>query len=143
MDHYVIAWSDSLSVGDPAIDAQHRKLIDLIARVPDHETENDALLLQEALSYAAQHFVDEEQVMARAEYPELASHCALHKTLGHTLRAYKRDYDKGNRDLYGLKHFLFRWVRDHIMDEDREFGRYLRASRARAVSEERRGSAAI
>jgi hemerythrin len=125
MDSYVIAWSDSLLVGDPTVDGEHKRLIEMIAGVPDHESSGDAALLPEVLHYAATHFQHEEAFMEQVGYPELAAHCAEHKLLTRTLLAYKRDYEEGRTDLYGLKHFIFRWVRDHIMDNDRKIGLFL------------------
>ena len=136
MDHYVIAWSDALLVGDPTIDAQHRRLVELIAGVPDYETADDAALLPEVLDHAAWHFSDEESFMSRIGYPALAAHRDEHKLLTRTLLAYKREYDEGKTDLYNLKHFLFRWIRDHIMDVDRKIGQYLAAQRRGGAGKE-------
>ena len=129
MDHAPIVWSDALLVGEPGIDGQHRRLIELFARIPEQAAAADASLLPEALAYAAHHFAQEEAYMARVGYPGLASHRVEHKVLTRTLLAYKRDYDDGRTDLYNLKHLLFRWVRDHIMEVDQRVGHYLKTQR--------------
>jgi hemerythrin len=129
MDHFPVVWSDALLIGEAGIDAQHRRLVELIARVPDNETPADAALLPEVLAYATHHFGEEEAFMARVAYPGLAAHRVEHQVLTRTLLAYKREYDDGEMDLYNLKHFLFRWVRDHIMEVDQRVGHYLKAQR--------------
>jgi hemerythrin len=131
MDTYVIAWNEAMRLGDETTDAQHHLLIELIAGIPDRPTSDDEQLLQDVLAYAGYHFADEEGLMERIEYPQLAEHRRAHKTLSRTLFAYKREYDEGQRDLYSFKHFMYRWVRDHIMDEDRRIGDFLRAGRDR------------
>jgi hemerythrin len=125
VDVYRIEWSDALSIGDPEIDAQHRQLIERIAKVPDQAGPGDALLLAEALEYAAVHFKAEETYMERVGYPGFAAHRSDHKFLTRTLQVYKQRYEDGETDLHALKQFLFRWVRDHIMDEDRKIGIYI------------------
>jgi hemerythrin-like metal-binding protein len=135
MDNYVIAWSEALAVGDPTVDAQHRRLIEMIAGISDHESAADATLVPEVLDYAARHFREEESFMARIGYPALAAHRDEHKLLTRTFLAYKREYDEGKTDLYNMKHFLFRWVRDHVMDTDRQIGRYLAGGRRGEASE--------
>ena len=129
MDYYVIAWNDALLIGDATIDAQRRRLIEVVASISEKESAADAVLLAEVLDYPATHFAEEESFMERIGYPGLSAHRNEHKTLTRTLFAYKREYDEGKRNLYNTKHFLFRWVRDHIMDEDRKIGLFLATRR--------------
>lgn len=131
MDSYRICWTPSLSVGDEEIDAQHKKLIALIASIPDDSTSPDGTLLEEAVRYAATHFSSEEAFMERIEYPGLTAHKRMHRKLTTILMAYKRDYECGKTDLYAFKQFMYGWVRDHIMEEDQKYGRHL-ASRETA-----------
>ena len=69
--------------------------------------------------------------MERIEYPGLQEHRSEHKKLTRILLAYKEDYDQGRRDLYAFKQFMFRWVRDHIMDEDKKIAAYVSAREKR------------
>ena len=125
MDDHKVEWSDKLSVGDDLIDTQHRRLIELIGAIPDRATSRDPELLTEALEYAASHFTAEESYMNRVEYPGLVGHKEEHRKLSIILLEYKKQYESGETDLYAFKQFMFRWVRDHIMDVDREIGRFL------------------
>ena len=45
--------------------------------------------------------------------------------LARLLLAYQHEYDEGMHDLYAFKLFMYRWVRDHVMDEDHRIGEYL------------------
>ncbi|MFQ5426930.1 MAG: bacteriohemerythrin [Gaiellales bacterium] len=136
MDTYNIVWNPDLSVGDEEIDSQHKKLIDLIGSIPDDSSSSEDVVLEEVLRYAATHFASEEALLARIEYPALAEHKRNHRKLVTILTAYKRDYECGKTDLYDFKQFMYRWVRDHIMDEDQEYGRYLKSRNDAASSSE-------
>lgn len=128
MDTYRIIWSDTLLIGEDTVDAQHKKLIEMIGAVKERETPDDPRTLAAALEYAGTHFHDEEALMERVGYPELAAHRNDHKRLTRTLGAYKKEYESGKTDLYAFKNFMFSWVRDHIMDEDRKLGLWLKQS---------------
>lgn len=127
MDSYRIIWSDDLLIGDEKVDSQHKYLIELIANIPESTSRRDDALLSEALQYAAKHFSDEEAYMARIKYPDFNAHRKKHKKLRRVLLAYKKAYDNGEKDLYSLKQFMLRWVRDHIMDVDKKIGEYARS----------------
>lgn len=125
MDNYIIRWNQALSVGDEYIDSQHERFVELIGGVYDHNVPRDGHILSEVLAYVNVHFADEEEYMKRLGYPGLREHAFEHKKLTRILLAYKDEYDHGRQDLYAFKQFTFRWVRDHIMDEDRRIADYV------------------
>ncbi len=125
-DHYKIEWNDALLIGNRSIDTQHKRLVDMIQSIPEFNTARDDRVLNETLEYATTHFSDEESFMHDIAYPDLKAHTNKHKTLTRTLLAYARNYEKGKTDLYAFKHFMFRWVREHIMDEDRKIGQFFK-----------------
>lgn len=127
MDDCRIEWDDALLIGNPAIDAQHKRLVEMIQAIPEFSTVKDIKILIETLEYAAAIFGDEENAMRKMNYPELKAHSHKHTTLTRTLMAYATDYEKGKTDLYAFKQFMFRWIRDHIMDEDKKMGEYSKA----------------
>ena len=122
MDYYRIVWSDELSIGNAEVDAQHKRLIELIGAIPEKANTHDPEILAEALKYAAAHFVCEESFMAEIQYPDIEHHVNEHKKLTRILLSYQKEYESGGADLYAFKQFMFRWVRDHIMDEDKKIG---------------------
>lgn len=129
MDYYRIEWHDGLALGDERVDVQHRELIRRIAAIPDDQSPCAPALLEELFDYAAGHFAAEEAYMAELGFPELPAHRAVHRTLLRTLKSYRAEYEAGRHDLYSLKYFAFRWVRDHIMDDDRRIGEFARSTR--------------
>lgn len=126
IDTHKIAWSDKLLIGNELIDARHKRLIELIGSISEHESQYDEAILNEVLEYADTHFSEEEAFMAKIGYPGLHRHRNEHKKLVRILKGYKKQYDEGEKDLYSFKQFMFSWVRDHIMDEDRKIGVFYR-----------------
>jgi hemerythrin len=127
MDHRRLAWDDSLLMGHPTVDSQHRALVSLIAAVDERETPRDPATLAAALAYAQTHFRDEERLMREACYPDLPAHLVEHKRLTRTLVAYQKAFMAGKGDLYAFKHFMFTWVREHIMRDDMKLGAWLKS----------------
>jgi hemerythrin len=126
MPEYVrICWDDQLLVGDPLIDTQHRTLIDFISRIYSGSTEADEAALNVALEYAGTHFAAEEELMKRVGYPHYEEHRRKHIKLTRILLGYKAEYEARSRDLHAFKHFMFHWVREHILEEDRRIGVFL------------------
>ena len=130
MDNYKIIWSDLLSIGDKKIDAQHKKLIELIGEVARGKDISQDELLNEVLDYASYHFADEEAYMEKINYPGLKEHRNKHKKLTKVLLTYKKEYEQGEINSLVFREFMFVWVRDHIMDEDRAIGDYLNEQKA-------------
>ncbi len=128
VDRYKIEWNQSLSIGCELIDSQHKRLIELIGSIPESNTPDDERILIAAIEYAAEHFTAEEGFMQVMGYPTVAEHKKMHKKLTRIVWSYKRDYDAGKTDLYAFKQFMYGWVREHIMEEDRKIGAYIDAS---------------
>ncbi|HRY05501.1 MAG TPA: hemerythrin family protein [Hyphomicrobiaceae bacterium] len=86
-----IIWKPSYSVGDPAVDHEHRELIELVntaaARIleggPDVDVDRSFGDLLRAISA---HFAHEERQMRRASYDQLAQHKGDHEQLLDALR---------------------------------------------------------
>jgi hemerythrin len=123
-----IEWDDSLLIGNELIDLQHKRLIKLIGAIPEGKSPGDELALDEAIVYAETHFADEEELLEQIGYPELSDHMSMHEKMTARLESYKQDYDDGKTDLYAFKLFMYNWIKDHIMREDKKIGAYLRAS---------------
>jgi len=126
MDSYKILWNQSLEIGDSTIDGQHQYLIELIAAIPGAESSKSAEALEYALAYTQTHFSEEEALMRSIDYPLLETHANAHKKLTRILMSYKRQYEAGDEDLYSFREFMYRWVRDHIMENDQKLGVFIR-----------------
>lgn len=86
-----LEWKAQYSVGDPAVDHEHRELFDLVnaAAAAIVERRADAGIdrafgdLNRAITA---HFAHEEEQMRRADYPEYAEHKADHEQLLDSIR---------------------------------------------------------
>jgi hemerythrin len=131
-----IDWNDSLAIGVPSIDAQHRELF---ARVASFEAALDLGEPQAAArtfgflrEYALVHFAQEERLMGEARYPQEREHRESHarfvERLGTLVREHERD---GASAFLGLRtrNWITVWLLDHVAGEDQAMGRFVRSRR--------------
>lgn len=125
----VIQWREELSLGVAEIDADHKRLIEVINEFGTiSRTDPDPAQLKavadKLLDYANRHFEREEQLQLKAHYPEYAQHKDAHDTLIATLEAFIQRYfvDKAEPvdDLTAteMRGFLRTWLIDHILKTD-------------------------
>ena len=127
-------WKDSLLIGVPEIDAQHKKLIESIdglmaACTKGQGRETIGKILAFVLSYTKEHFADEERLQAKYAYPGIANHKALHKQFIAEVSALVREYEATGPSitLVGkLNKVLVSWLAKHISEEDKKLGEHIR-----------------
>ena len=132
MNPYV-AWKSYYSVGDPAIDAEHQRLLALINEIYEAVERGDnrdvvKAALNGMLRYALTHFQHEEQVMRRRGFPYFAEHSALHEEFRQQAR------HGGQPDLvagHDLLLFLEKWWVGHIQSEDKKYMPFLSLAESR------------
>jgi len=109
-------WDDSMSVGVPAIDDDHRILLGLInelrqAKHDPHAEEAIGTYIDMLAQYAEYHLAREEHMMAAVNYPDLDDHRGSHEDLRRRsqdfLRRYRQESDAV--DLGELEAFLVEW----------------------------------
>lgn len=119
-----LLWEESLTCGQPVIDEQHRRLFDLAnalltALTLDFPKEEVALRWNRLLAHSAQHFHDEERILARTGYPDLVHHADEHQRLLATAREIQASVSEGRMDLGRVVNFLaMDLVKGHLMQED-------------------------
>jgi hemerythrin-like metal-binding protein len=131
-----ISWNDNLSVGVPEIDEEHRQFV---ARVNDL---NKAIvegkgkaeierLLDLMLMEAAHHFWNEQQLLARRNYPGLAEHTSKHTQLMAQLNRVMQQFNQADMSitwaLKGLR--LKQLLVEHLLQEDMKYRDFLRQSK--------------
>lgn len=123
----LLVWSDQLSVGNNAIDNDHKYLINIINEVKKSlETKNRAELkdVLEALSdYSLVHFEREERIAEAAGYAQTPHLSESHKQLFKQLDNLKAELNAMGEDwpLEANAHcakFLSDWLINHVMNED-------------------------
>lgn len=117
-----------MSVGVPALDADHKTLIGLINALhrsigDDEEYATLGSVLKALEEYAVHHFVREERVMAACRYPSLSAHTAMHRRLSDQVAALKSAYDADRSAVRARQclDFLHKWLVEHICSTDMDY----------------------
>ncbi len=126
-----IAWDDTLALGDPVIDDDHRRMIGLIALLEAAargELDLDATgrVLDELTLLCREHFAREEELQGRIGFPEMDSHKIAHTMLQQRLDSTLGHYRDGDDEVRAgiirtLGDSLATWLLAHITGSDMEF----------------------
>ena len=124
-------WSDSMSVGNGAIDGDHKAFLGLVNILSEVQSldarelvmESALLILQE---YVMGHFLREEKALAKVGYPRLSGHIHKHVQFRARVQAIAALYNKGTKSaVEGLPELVVGWLRNHILTEDMEFSHWI------------------
>lgn len=126
----LIKWRDSYSVGVEKSDQEHMVLVELI-----NETfiivrdKGSVATLSEAIvkliDYTKVHFADEEEALAKVNYPLLDEHKEIHLNLMEQVYEFQKQIASEGENLRtDLYKFLRDWLINHILDEDMKYGEY-------------------
>ena len=134
-------WSDALLIGNEQIDSQHKELIDRINHfilfLRDEKAEGaSAQRKEEAVKvfkylngYIVEHFLAEERLMLKNDYPLLVSHREHHSQIMCEVLDCRRELIRTGISVkeFGprLKTLLLRLV-EHISTTDKELAVYLK-----------------
>ena len=128
-------WCKEMECGVKIIDEQHQELFRIIRDIEQlimhecqHVTQTQLLdIICELREYTSYHFYTEENMMAKYQYPKLATHMADHMDL----KDYILHFDlsalvqEPNRTLTALKEHMQEYLFNHILQEDRDLCLYL------------------
>ncbi|HTX37590.1 MAG TPA: bacteriohemerythrin [Bryobacteraceae bacterium] len=123
-------WSARYSVGIPEIDAEHRRLVELLGEFAQFTSSGDdslaSTMLRKLQTYAERHLQREELLLRVRGYPEYAAHKAEHDAYRKKVASLQLDsarHDIGIR----IANFLIHWWKFHILTADQEYARFFRA----------------
>ena len=132
----LLAWRDALSVGDPGIDGDHKRLIQFVNDLHDaiEGRKSDRVvgkIILELVQYTKDHFAHEELVKKGAGYPDYERHRQIHRNLTRQVLIMAEKYVRTPTDAVKqeLIDFLAAWLVEHIIKEDRKLGAYLHGKR--------------
>ena len=131
-----IEWTETLSVGDSAIDQQHKHLIHIINQLHEamrNQTARTHLgelldqLIDQLIAYTHVHFSYEEGRLQTCGYPHLTAHQRLDAELLSQVHDLQNKFSQGKRTInMELMGFLKTWLTQHIQSEDKRYSPYLR-----------------
>jgi len=134
----IINWSDQLATGLDDVDAQHRKLIDIINKLGglqacDAASDELITVYDELKSYTLYHFQHEEGLMDAwpVDAVNKTAHLKAHR--GFIERIGKIDQLIGSHPSYVVDHllaFLVKWLIHHISDVDTRMAKEIIALRS-------------
>ncbi len=127
----LIRWSPDFELAVPKIDAQHRRLVDLIntlfaALQQGRGRKVLSEVLDELVGYTKTHFGDEEKLFLASEYPGKKAHLEQHKAFVDTITKFRQDFLAG-KVVMGSEtvDFLKDWLLKHIQGTDRGYAKYV------------------
>ena len=128
-------WKDTMLIGVPAIDVQHKKLIAAIDELMAacKKGEGRATIdktLAFAVAYTKDHFAAEEKLQAEYSYPDMIAHKRLHTQFLSSVAALVSEYESTGPSiaLVGkLNKSLVDWVVHHISVEDKKLGEHIKS----------------
>jgi hemerythrin-like metal-binding protein len=125
-----MAWDESLETRIPHMDEQHRKLVSLINDL-DQAVEDGtgglliSYVLQELIRYVKDHFNDEEQLLMRHGFPELAGHRREHDLFVERLGQISDSFKDGDELSSSVLDFLKDWLVIHIKGTDQRYAAFI------------------
>jgi hemerythrin-like metal-binding protein len=120
----LINWKEQYNLGVPAIDFEHRELIELINQLYGsvHQVGTDtttADFLGELYTRITAHFALEEKIMRDSRYDEYVDHKDDHERLLDDIRDLMDDYEDGVYvDLERFGSRLDEWFSEHFRTRD-------------------------
>jgi hemerythrin len=136
------AWTPSLAVGHPTIDAQHQELFrrvdELLAAMSSGKpAEEVGRCLQFVDDYCSEHFSAEERLMREKRYPGLAAHVAAHGVFVKDFQVVAESFRAKGPAVsvtIALQRLVSGWLVSHIGSEDRKLAAFLAAGGERRTA---------
>jgi hemerythrin len=126
----LIDWSNDLSVNIKEIDAQHKKLIELIntlheaMRIGQGKTALEKILA-DLITYTKTHFAYEEMLMTKHGFAAMAEHKKEHDQLTSKVADLQAQYQSGAIVMsVEVLQFLKQWLGVHIKGTDKKYSAY-------------------
>ena len=127
-------WDEAYAVGLADIDQQHQWLITTTNLLHDelaHSTPDRAFIaevLEGLMDYTVNHFILEEALFQRCEYPAGDAHKRLHDKFSATLLGVLKDFEGGADIASGMRELMKNWLIQHILIADKAYAPYVQAA---------------
>jgi len=128
-------WDDSMMTGDAHIDEQHRRVLDLVDKLEAAETQEHSpsttiySILDELMTFTQIHFISEEHLMLRVEYPTAPTDemLAQHQEFKNYARLRVLEFRHHNHaSVLPLLSYLTEWLVAHEFGLDRKLVDWIR-----------------
>ncbi len=118
-------WGDDWLTGHPAIDAEHRTMVQYVNDLNEAMTEGRGRevlgeTLGKLVAYTISHFDHEEKIWAAGKLPSLGQHKQMHAALTGKVQQLHGEFSAGRTDLtIDVMAFLREWLIDHVFKADK------------------------
>jgi hemerythrin-like metal-binding protein len=121
-------WKLEMSIGNPKIDEEHIKIMNIFNTLVDIHNgigyhDEFARVLTEMTNYALQHFEKEELYMKQFEYPKIESHIEMHRKYIYKVAMFNVNY-RIDTEVDEVLIFINQWWNNHILGADMEYENY-------------------
>lgn len=126
-------WGDEYLTGIPEVDAQHKRLFQLVNQLHQSVVNGDfsevaGKIINELVDYAIEHFATEERLFLARGYPQYEEHKREHDLLiRQTLEIQEQFRQRKITITYEMLDFLSDWLKKHTTDADLQFARFISA----------------
>ncbi|MGC8971155.1 MAG: bacteriohemerythrin [bacterium] len=130
-----LVWNDSLLTGVVIIDSQHKELfrrINELLESAGRSKERIQEITDFLQNYVRNHFLTEETLMQRANYPEYQLHKRAHDKYSQDFKELKDTIDKEGINLnltVKMNQLMIDWWINHINSVDKKMAQFLREKR--------------
>jgi hemerythrin len=132
-DIIFVEWDERYSVGIPAIDRQHKELLNLTNELYNAcqlgdtaARERFRTVIHRAVEYVKFHFSAEEQIMERIKFPAIIEHKKQHESFVRRVLENVGEFESGKQFVpNAFVRFLKDWVLTHIAMSDQRYHEYI------------------
>jgi methyl-accepting chemotaxis protein len=127
----LMKWGPQYSINVRMFDDQHKRLIDMVNQLNDAMNSGkgfDVLktILGGLVEYTVTHFDDEERILTKNNYPDLAAHKKEHEALKKTAGELMQKFNGNSNALSSeVMVFLKNWLVTHIQGSDKKYAQFL------------------
>lgn len=123
-------WDESIALGIPSIDEQHKALFGWINTLNDAIKRGDGSeavgeIIWNLITYVTEHFTDEERLMLSCNYPGFDAHRTEHDQFVSRLREIQVSFIDGHEMGKRVLDFLVDWLVCHIKGTDQGYSRFI------------------
>ncbi|MFJ3050985.1 bacteriohemerythrin [Pseudomonas nitroreducens] len=127
-----LVWQADLDTGIGVIDAQHKRIVEMINQLHEAQAHHDRAMLgsviEELVDYTISHFAFEETLLEDSGYQFTRAHKKVHELFIKRVSDYRQRFDAGEDVAEELKGLLGRWLFNHIRNDDANYVESVMAS---------------
>ena len=126
-------WSQQFEVGITEIDQQHRWLVNTtntlhaLLNTEDAQAQEIGSILEQLMDYSMNHFIIEEELFQRFDYPDSDSHKAQHNAFCEQVMSLLTRHDMGEAVGLDALNLLKDWLSNHILKVDKQYVEHFQA----------------